>query len=101
MTDRVVSVPVRLRRVCYVLAAAIIVLFAVLAVALSAGSAGSGSIGGPTGRPSRQFGAADQWTVFGFGVVAAALVLLFTRPRLEADLTGLRIRNVVRSHVVP
>ena len=89
MTTTVRSRPVRLRRLCAVLAALIIVVFAVIALLLR--SAGTGAA----------FGPADQVSIFGIGVAVAAGVLVLARPSLEADERELRIRNVIGRHVIP
>ena len=81
--------PVRLRRVCAVLAVAVVVAFAVVAVLLG---------GDPVGAPS---GVGDQIAMFCLGLLVAGGVLLVGRPSLEADERGLRVRNILASHDVP
>lgn len=80
--------PVRLRRVCFGAAAVVLIVVTVVAATLP--------VGGPAG-----FGRADQVAMFVLGVVIAAVVLLFTRPRLRVDAGGLHVRNIVGSHHVP
>jgi hypothetical protein len=63
---------------------------AVLAVALGRGPAGAA-----------QFQLADQIAFFLLGVVIAGLVLMLTRSRVEATVTGVRVRNPFSSKEVP
>jgi uncharacterized membrane protein len=81
--------PVRLRRLCTVLAAVVVVVFAVIALLLRRADTGAA------------FGTADQVSIFGLGLAVAAAVLVLGRPTLEADERELRIRNVIGRHVVP
>lgn len=81
--------PVRLRRLCVVLAALILVVFAFVAVLLRSADTGA------------TFGLADQISVFGIGLAVAAGILVLARPTLEADEWGLRVRNVIGRHVLP
>lgn len=81
--------PVRLRRLCAVLAAVIVVVFTLIAVLLRSASTGA------------SFGLADQVSIFGIGVAVAAGILVLARPTLEADERELRIRNVIGRHVLP
>jgi len=83
------SRPVRMRRLCAVLAALVVVVFAVIALLLRRVDTGAA------------FGTADQVSIFGLGVAVAAAVLALGRPTLEADERELRIRNVIGRHVVP
>jgi hypothetical protein len=78
------------RVVCWVAAAVIVAVFAAVATALRGGTEGGGA-----------FAAGDQLAMFGLGVLAAAGVLLFTRPRVEADAHGVRVRNVVGGYDLP
>jgi hypothetical protein len=43
----------------------------------------------------------DQVAMIGLGVLAAAGILMFTRPRVEADGAGVRVRNIVGSYELP
>ncbi len=88
--DRVVVRPRVLSRVCWGIALAVLVLFAVLAVALGRGPEGPA-----------QFRLADQVAFFGLGVLIALAVLSFTRARVEADADGIRVRNVIGEKVLP
>lgn len=86
----VVVRPRVLTRVCWGIAAAIVVLFAGLAVALG---------GGPAG-PAR-FLLADQIAFFLLGVLIALGPLSFTRARVVADAHGVRVRNLAGEKHVP
>jgi hypothetical protein len=81
--------PVRLRRLCTLLAGLIVVVFVFIAILLRGADTGA------------DFGLADQVSVFGIGVAVAAGILVLARPTLEADERELRIRNVIGRHVLP
>ena len=87
---KVVSRPVRLTRVCWGVAVLVLVVFVVVAIALA---------GGPPGEA--QFRLPDQIAMVTLGVLVALGVLAFTRPRVEADATGVRVRNVAGETHVP
>ena len=87
---RVVSRPVVLRRVCWGVAAMVLVVFSVVAVALG---------GGPEG--AAQFQLADQIAMVLLGAVVAGGVLCFTRARVTADEEGVRVRNVLGDKLFP
>jgi hypothetical protein len=82
--------PQRLRRVCWLSAAAIVAVFVAFGGMLN-GRPGSGMV----------FHAGDRLAVGGIGVVAALAVLSLTRPRVEADEHRIRIRNVLGSYDLP
>jgi hypothetical protein len=90
-TDVVRLRPQRIRVVCWSLAAALLVLFTVLGTSLR----------GSTGEGSATFQRGDQMAMVGLGVLGALGILLFTRPRVEADGRGVRVRNVVGSYDLP
>jgi Bacterial PH domain len=77
--------------VCFVLAPAVVALFAVLATALT----------GSTGEGSAVFQPSDQIAMIGLGVLAAAAILLFTRPKVSADGAGIKIQNVIGGYDLP
>jgi len=83
--------PKRIRIVCWILAVAVVVLFSAVATALT----------GPTGAGTASFRPADQFAMVGLGVLGAAGILAFTRPRLEADTHEVRIRNVIGGYRLP
>jgi hypothetical protein len=90
MSDRVVSRPVVLTRVCWAVAGLVVVVFTVVAVALG---------GGPEG--DAQFRLPDQIAMVVLGLLVAVAVLGFTRARVEADATGVRVRNVLGDKPIP
>ena len=47
------------------------------------------------------FQATDQIGVFGVGLLVAAGIMLVTRPRVDADERGLRVRNLFGERAVP
>jgi hypothetical protein len=83
--------PRRIRVVCWILSPALFVMFALLSIGLH-GSTGSGAA---------TFQRGDQLAMVGLGVLGGLLVLLFTRPRVEADARGIRVRNVIGSYDLP
>ena len=80
--------PRRLRRVCRVLAVVILGVFTSVAVALGSDS-------------SQVFELADQIAMVVFGLLFAGVLLGLTRARVLADVTGVRVRNVVGERGVP
>jgi len=90
ISEMVRARPQRLRIVCWASAAAIVVFFAVVGTALRGGTEGGGS-----------FNASDQLAMVGLGVLLAAGVLTLTRPRVEADDRGVRVRNVIGGYDLP
>lgn len=83
--------PHRARLVCWISAVAVVLLFAFISTGLE----------GPTGAGSATFQRGDRFAMVGLGVLLAAGILLFARPRVEADLRGIRVRNVVGSYDLP
>ena len=83
--------PHRIRVTCWALAAALVALFTVVSTALR----------GPTGDGSAMFQRGDQAAMIGLGLLGAFLILLFARPRVEADIRGIRVRNVIGSYDLP
>lgn len=90
-SDLVTLRPRRVRLVCWSLAAALVVVFSLVATSLR----------GPTGSGYGTFQRGDQIAMIGLGVLGALGILLFTRPRVEADARGVRVRNVVGSYELP
>lgn len=90
MTAPVVVRPRRLARVCWALAAFVLVLFGVVAVALGRGTDGDAAFRLP-----------DQLAMFGLGLIIAVCLVGFTRARVEADAGEIRIRNLVGERVLP
>jgi Bacterial PH domain len=90
-TDVVRARPRKARVVCWVAAVAVVAVFALVATGLR----------GPTGEGRGVFQAGDQIAMVGLGVLGALAILLFTRPRVEADSRGIRVRNVIGSYDLP
>jgi hypothetical protein len=74
-----------------VLAVVVVVIFTAIGVALH----------GKTDSGTGVFGRSDQVAMIGLGIVAALGILLFTRPRVEADARGIRVRNLVGGYDLP
>ena len=89
MTPAPVSVrPRRLTRVCRVAAAVVVVVFL--------------GVGDTLRREEGlTFGAADQVAMAVLGLLLAGGVLLLTRPRVEADPSGIRVRGLLGETVLP
>lgn len=76
---------------CWGLAVAVVVFFSIVGTTLR----------GAIGEGPAVFQRGDQFAMIGLGVLIAAGILLFTRPRVEADAQGIRVRNLVGSHDLP
>jgi hypothetical protein len=74
-----------------VLAVVVVAVFAAVATTLR----------GDTDSGKGVFQAGDQWAMIGLGVLGALGILMFTRPRVEADERGIRIRNLVGGYDLP
>ncbi len=85
----VVVRPVKLTRVCRALAVLLVVVFTGVAVSLN--SVGSTQV----------FATSDVVAMVVLGLLLATGVLAFTRARVEADLTGVRVRGAVGEKHVP
>jgi hypothetical protein len=83
--------PQRARKVAIVAAAAIVIVFTAVSFGLT----------GSTGEGKAVFQRGDQTAMIGLGLVFAAGVLLFLRPRVDGDAKGIRIRNVIGSYDLP
>lgn len=92
MSDPVSFRPRRLRKVSWVLAAAIVIVCTSVSFGLH-GSLGDGAPGA--------FQRGDQLAMIGLGVVAAIGVLMFARPRVVADQHMVHIRNVIGGYDLP
>ena len=88
--DAVVSQPVRLTRVCWGVAAVVMVVFTGVAVALGRAPEGTA-----------QFRLVDQAAMVVLGGIVACAALAFTRARVRADEHGVRIRNVLGEKLIP
>ncbi|GIG58980.1 membrane protein [Longispora fulva] len=86
----ITAAPYRVKFVCWTAAAAVAVIFTVVAVGLRGQSEGVAV-----------FGVGDQVAMIGLGLLGATAILWFTRPRVEADADGIRIRNLFGSYDLP
>ncbi len=91
VTDVVRARPRKATAIARLMAGAVVVIFTVIGVALH------GKTDGGTG----VFGRGDQVAMIGLGLLGAAGILLFTRPRVEADARGIRVRNVLGGYELP
>jgi hypothetical protein len=89
--DPVVYRPKRIRWVAGISAVAIAVLFTVLSFGLH----------GATGEGPGQFARGDQAAMIGLGILIGLGMLAFTRPRVQADADGVKVRNVVGGYELP
>jgi hypothetical protein len=83
--------PRRATKVAWVLAVLVVIVFSAVATGLR----------GATDSGKGVFQAGDQLAMVGLGVLGALGILLFTRPRVEADERGIRIRNVIGGYDLP
>jgi hypothetical protein len=84
------AVPRRMRLVCVVVAAVVLIVMVSVALLLQTSSTGVVT-----------FGPADQIAMVGLGVALAAGILLLGRSRVDADEQGVRVRNILGSHDLP
>jgi hypothetical protein len=89
--ERIRLRPHRIRLVCWISAAVLVLVFALIATTLT----------GPTGNGYGSFQRGDQFAMIGLGVLFALGTLLFTRPRVEADAQRIRVRNIIGSYELP
>jgi hypothetical protein len=83
VADTLVIRPHKVRRIAYPVAAALVVVFVVIAVLLRSGSTGV------------QFGLSDQVSIAAVGVVLALATLLCVRARVVVDADGVEVRNLL------
>jgi hypothetical protein len=83
--------PIKATRVAWVLAVLVVAVFSAVATTLR----------GATDSGKGVFQASDQWAMIVLGVLGALGILMFTRPRVEADERGIRIRNLVGGYDLP
>jgi hypothetical protein len=84
------AVPRRLRLLCAGVAAVVVVVVGIAALVLKSSSTGV-----------VRFGIADQVSVFAVGLAVAAGILALGRSRVDADASGVRVRNVLSSRELP
>jgi hypothetical protein len=89
--EPVVVRPRKLLWVCRAAAGGLVVVFGVVALLLP----------GRQGDSAGAFGPGDQIAFFCIGLLLAWAALQFTRVRVAADATGIRIRNYVGEKVLP
>ncbi len=87
--------PRKARRVCWIMAPTVAVVFALLALLLS------GSIGASAGDGEGVLQAGDTIAMVVLGLLAAGAILLFTRPRVVADEQHIKIQNVMGGYDLP
>ncbi len=87
--EPVIVRPHRLAWVCRGVALLVVAVFTVVGATLRSATGGEA------------FGVADQVAMVVLGLLLASAVLSFTRARVEADLSGVRVRNVVGERSVP
>jgi hypothetical protein len=83
--------PQRIRLLVWVAAPVIVVVFTLIALGLHGDINETGAV----------FQRADQVAMILLGVLAAAATLIFTRPSVEADARGIRVRNLLGSYDLP
>jgi Bacterial PH domain len=83
--------PHRIRLVCWVAAALVVIVFTAVGTSLR----------GPIADGAATFQAGDQWAMIGLGVLGALGVLALTRPRVVADTERIKIRNVIGGYELP
>jgi hypothetical protein len=81
--------PHKVRQVVIPVAVLLVVIFVVLAVLLNSTSTGV------------RFGLSDQLSMIAIGLLLAAGVLLFARPKVRADAKGVEVRNLLFGQIVP
>jgi hypothetical protein len=82
--------PHRARIICWIVAPTVLVVFLLITTGLH----------GKTGDGPGTFQRGDSIAMIGLGILAALGVLLFTRPRVVADLDRVKVRNVFGSYEV-
>ena len=87
---RVSAVPRRLRLVCALAAAVVVAAMVVVGVTLPSSSTGVVA-----------FGWVDQVAMIGLGVCLGAGILTLGRSRVDADSSGVAVRNLFVRHVYP
>jgi Bacterial PH domain len=86
----VTAVPHRLRIICAVGAGIVVVVMVVVGLLLKSTSTGVVT-----------FRTSDQVAMIGLGVLLGAGILLLGRSRVDADVDGIRVRNILGRHQLP
>ena len=84
------AVPRRLRIICAVAAAVVVGVMVVVGLLLKSSSTGVVS-----------FRTADQVAMIGLGLFLGTGILLLGRSRVDADVDGVRVRNILGRHELP
>ncbi|MBA3488404.1 MAG: PH domain-containing protein [Longispora sp.] len=82
--------PRRATIVCWIAAVALVTVFTLVAVGLRGQREGVAV-----------FGVGDQIAMIILGLLGGAAILWFTRPSVEADRSGIRVRNLMGSYDLP
>jgi hypothetical protein len=90
-TELVTIRPRKVRRVGFALAPVVVAFSVVLGLALR----------GETGENGGVFQPSDQIAMVGLGLLGAAAILLFTRPKVVADEQHIKIQNVLGGYDLP
>ncbi|MGY1782523.1 PH domain-containing protein [Geodermatophilus sp. SYSU D01036] len=88
-STRISAVPLVMRVVCTLLAVTVVVVMVVTALVT---------------HPSDElnpFDAADRVAIAGIGLFVGAGILLLGRPRVDADASGIRVRNLLGQRTLP
>jgi hypothetical protein len=83
--------PRKVRVIAFVLAPLVVVIFAVI----------STSLHGKTGDGPGYFQKGDSLAMIGLGVLVGLAILMLARPRVDADLRGVKVRNIFGSYELP
>lgn len=83
--------PQRARVVCAVAAAAVLAVFTFVGLTLR----------GPVNTGPATFGTGDRVAMIVLGVLGALAIMVLTRPRVDADANGIRVRNLVGGFELP
>jgi hypothetical protein len=84
------AVPRRMRQACAVLAAVVVAVMAVVALVLKSSSTGT-----------VRFQTSDQVAMLGIGLAIGAGILFLGRSRVDADGSGVRLRNILGGRELP
>jgi hypothetical protein len=84
------AVPRRMRQLCALAAAVVVVAMTYAALTLKSSSTGV-----------VRFGTVDQFAIAGIGLVVGAGLLALGRSRVDADAEGIRFRNIALGHELP
>jgi hypothetical protein len=90
VVPQVSAVPRRLRLICACTSIAIVAVMTVVAILLKSSTTGVVA-----------FRTADQIAMVILGLALGAAVLWVSRPRMDADTAGIRVRNIVGTYELP